>query len=168
VTDRPLRITVVGGGRCDTQIASDAERVGAAIARGGGVVVSGGLGGVMEAASRGAIEAGGTTIGVLPGEHAEDANDFVTIPIVTGVGQARNIVNVLTGEAVVALKGAGGTLSEIAVAVKSNIPVIALNSWSEVDGVLVVDSPEKAAETALELARTSRAAGRRPSAWSRP
>jgi uncharacterized protein (TIGR00725 family) len=159
VADRPLRITVVGGGRCDTQTASDAERVGAAIARGGGVLISGGLGGVMEAASRGARGAGGTTIGVLPGERAEDANEFVEIPIVTGMGQARNIVNVLSGEALVALTGEGGTLSEIAVALKSDIPIIAVNAWHGIDGVRVAETPEQAVDIAMELARARRAQG---------
>ncbi len=161
MTHRPLRITVVGGGHCDTRTASDAERVGAAIARGGGVLISGGLGGVMEAASRGARGAGGTTIGVLPGERAEDANEFVDIPIVTGMGQARNIVNVLSGEVVVALRGEGGTLSEIAVALRSRIPVVAVDAWREIDGVRVVDSAEAAAELALHLARAGRTAGER-------
>ncbi len=162
--DRPLRITVVGGGRCDTNTASNAERVGAAIAREGGILISGGRGGVMEAASRGAVQAGGTTIGILPGERAEDGNEFVTIPIVTGIGQARNVVNVLSGEAVVALRGTGGTLSEIAIAVRSDIPVVAIDAWREIEGVRVFDSPEDAVDAAFELARESRRKGRR-SPW---
>ncbi len=166
--DRPLRITVVGGGRCDTSTASNAERVGAAIAREGGILISGGLGGVMEAASRGAVQAGGTTVGILPGERAEDANEFVTIPIVTGIGQARNIVNVLSGEAVVALTGEGGTLSEIAVALKSDIPVVAVDAWGEIEGVLVVDTAEAAVQLALELARKARTGPGRKSPWVRP
>ena len=167
MVDRPLRITVVGGGRCDTKTASDAERVGAAIARGGGVLVSGGLGGVMEAASRGAHHAGGLTVGILPGERASDANEFVTVPIVTGLGQARNIVNVLSGDAVVALPGEGGTLSEIAVALRSSVPVAAVDSWREIDGVRVFDSPEEAVDAAFEMARAARAGGKRRSPWDR-
>ncbi len=154
--NRPLRITVVGGGRCDGKTASDAERVGTAIARGGGVLVCGGLGGVMEAASRGASQAGGLTIGVLPGERAADANPHIALPIPTGLGQARNIVNVLAGEAVVALPGEAGTLSEIAVAMKSGIPVVVLGAWSSLGGVDVADSADEAAELALEHARRGR------------
>ena len=92
---RPVRITVVGAGSCDAATASIAERVGGEIARRGGVVVCGGLGGVMEAAARGAREAGGLTVGILPGSSADEANDFIEIPIPTGMGHARNVVNVL-------------------------------------------------------------------------
>jgi uncharacterized protein (TIGR00725 family) len=155
LSKRPLRITVVGGGRCDRETASIAERVGIEIARRGGVVVSGGLGGVMEAASRGAKSVGGTTVGILPGQRAEDANEHVDIPIATGMGEARNVVNVRCADAVIAVDGGYGTLSEIALALKMGIPVVALSSWAVTADVLEADSPESAVEKAFEAAGAS-------------
>jgi len=153
---RPVRITVVGAGRCNPEAASIAERVGREIAQRGGVLVCGGLGGVMEAAARGARDAGGLTVGILPGVRADDANEFIDLPIPTGLGEARNLVNVRAADAVVALPGGHGTLSEIALALKAGIPVVAVSSWNTVDDVLVVESPEEAAERAFALARRPR------------
>lgn len=155
MASRPVRITVVGGARCDTDTASLAEQVGEGIARGGGVLISGGLSGVMEAASRGARLAGGTTVGILPGPSADDANEHVTIPIVTDMGQARNVINVLSGDAVIALPGLEGTLSEIATALKSSIPVVALAAWGEIEGVVSAATPDEAVRLAFECARGS-------------
>lgn len=149
---RPVRIAVVGAGRCDDETASLAERVGAAIARGGGVVVCGGLGGAMEAAARGAKSAGGTTVGILPGVDPDDANAFIDIPIPTGMGEARNVINVRAADTVVAVAGSHGTLSEIAHAVKMGIPVVAVASWGEINEIEHVDSPEKAVARAFDLA----------------
>jgi uncharacterized protein (TIGR00725 family) len=109
----------------------------------------------MEAASRGARLAGGVTVGILPGPHADDANEFVKIPIVTDMGQARNVINVLSGNAVIALPGMEGTLSEIATALKSGIPTVALGAWSDVAGVIPATTPEEAVRLAFERARES-------------
>jgi uncharacterized protein (TIGR00725 family) len=152
MSTRPVRITVVGGGSCDAKTAAAAERVGEEIARRGGVLVCGGLGGVMEAAARGAKQSGGLTVGILPGERAGDANAFIDVPIATGLGEARNVVNVRAADAVVAVAGRYGTHSEIALALGMGIPVVALDSWTEIDGVIQAGSPEQAVEMAFELA----------------
>jgi len=109
----------------------------------------------MEAASRGAHLAGGVTVGVLPGPHANDANEYIKIPIVTDMGQARNVINVLSGDAVIALPGQEGTLSEIATALKSGIPIVALGAWSDMAGVIPAATPEEAVRLAFERARES-------------
>ena len=152
MTTRPLRITVVGAGRCDQATALIAERVGSEIARRGGVLICGGLGGVMEAAARGAKAAGGLTIGILPGERADDANPHIDIPIATDLGHARNVVNVRAADAVVGVGGSYGTVSEIALALKMGVPVVAIAPPIELKGLVLVDSPEAAVERAFELA----------------
>ena len=117
-------ISVIGEGNARPDIAELAERVGAELARRGVSVVCGGLGGVMEAACRGAKSAGGTTIGILPGNDPNDGNQWVDIPILTGMGYARNVIVVKTGMAAIAVGGAFGTLSEIGHALGDGIPVI--------------------------------------------
>ena len=106
----------------------------------------------MEAAARGATSGGGTTVGILPGVDADDANPFIDIPIPTGMGEARNVINVRAADVVVAVRGRHGTLSEIAHAVKMGIPVVAVASWSEIDEIEHVDSPEEAVARAFDLA----------------
>lgn len=123
-------IAVIGGGEPSPEEAKLAEEVGGELARQGAILVCGGLGGVMEAACRGASSEGGTTIGILPGDSAQTANPYVQIPIVTGMGHARNISVVKTAQAVIAIGGSYGTLSEIAHALQNGIPVIGLNTWS--------------------------------------
>ncbi len=150
-------IAVVGDGQCPEEIADRAEAVGRAIAEAGAVLVCGGLGGVMEAACRGAREQGGTTIGILPGLDPEDANPFVDIPIVTGMGQNRNLLVVASAGAVVAVSGGYGTLSEIALALKHGIPVVGLGTWPLGDEhIESADTPAEAAAKALALAGGSR------------
>ncbi|MBD3348640.1 MAG: TIGR00725 family protein [Candidatus Eisenbacteria bacterium] len=149
---RPLRITVVGGSRCDDATATLAEQIGREVARRGGVLVCGGLGGVMEAASKGASAAGGLVVGILPGVDAREANPHVAVPIPTGMGEARNVVNVRAGDAVIALRGSHGTLSEIAFALGFGIPVMAVRSWRHLDGVEQAETAEEAVERALERA----------------
>jgi uncharacterized protein (TIGR00725 family) len=127
-TTRPI-VAVVGGGVCSSQEAALAEAVGRGLAEAGATLICGGLGGVMAAACRGARAAGGLTIGVLPGYNAADANPHVDIPIVTGMGEARNVVIVRTASAVIAVGGEFGTLSEIAFALKLGRPVIGLGTW---------------------------------------
>jgi uncharacterized protein (TIGR00725 family) len=157
-----LHIGVIGEGVCSARVAREAQRVGAAIAHAGAVLVCGGLRGVMEAASRGAAEAGGTVVGLLPGFARADANRWVTIPIVTGMDQARNVILVRSCDAIVAVSGMYGTLSEIALALKFGTPVIGLRTWTLRPPVrrrvpmITASTPEDAVNRAL------RAAARRP------
>jgi uncharacterized protein (TIGR00725 family) len=163
---RPLRIGVSGGGAsADPGLPAArarARELGRELARAGAVVVTGGLGGVMEEAARGAEEEGGVTVGILPGAQAAEANRWITIPIVTDLGQARNALLVLTSEALVAIGGSYGTLSEVALALKIGVPVAAVASWRmERPGhpappVVVFDEPIAAARWALEAARQRR------------
>jgi uncharacterized protein (TIGR00725 family) len=143
-------VGVVGPGDAGARLAAEAEEVGAALARGGAVVVSGGLGGVMEAACRGAKGAGGSTLGILPGSDRSAANEWVDLALATGLGEARNALVVRACDAVVAVGGGYGTLSEIALALKSGRPVFGLESW-DIPGVVGVASPEEAATAALEV-----------------
>ena len=125
-----------------------AEEVGRLLAQRGAVVVCGGLGGVMEAACRGARDAGGTTVGILPGLDRGAANPHVSVAVPTGLGEARNALVVRAADALIAVGGAYGTLSEIALALKAGKPVIGLGTW-EIDGVERAERPETAVETAL-------------------
>ncbi len=134
MTDAPARhriVGVMGPGSCDAEVYAQARQLGRLLAGAGVAVLCGGGGGVMEAASRGASEAGGLTIGILPGHDARETppNDFIQIPIFTGISYARNFVNVVSSEVVVAVSGAHGTLSEIALALKVGKPVVLLGSW---------------------------------------
>ncbi len=128
-TNRPF-ISVIGGSQPTDAHVELAFQVGRELAIRGAVVVCGGLGGVMEAVCRGAKEAGGLTVGILPGIRREDANPFVDIPIVTSIGFARNASVVLSGQAVIAIDGSWGTLSEIAYARTFGVPVIGLDTWN--------------------------------------
>jgi uncharacterized protein (TIGR00725 family) len=155
---RPRQISVIGGSQGEEEILRDAEEVGRQIAERGAVLVCGGRTGVMEAASRGASEAGGTVVAVLPGVSPADANPYVTFSVATGIGEARNLAVVASGEAVIAIGGEWGTLSEIAHARKLGRPVVAIRSWtlrnrSGTDlGIVEADSPEEAVSTALAAA----------------
>jgi uncharacterized protein (TIGR00725 family) len=159
--ERLVFIGVIGGGRVDQRTANLAEEVGREIARRGAVLVCGGLGGVMEAACRGASEAGGLTIGILPGEDRRDANPFVRIPIVTGMGPARNVAVVRSCHAVIAVDGAYGTLSEIGHALNCGIPVVGLNTWSLTrngaadTAVVTAATPADAVDIAISLVPAS-------------
>lgn len=136
-------VAVVGPSEATEAEESIARAVGAGLAREGAIVVTGGRGGVMAAACRGAAEAGGTALGILPGTSREEANEWVTVAIPTGLGELRNGLVVRSADAVVAVGGAYGTLSEIALALKQEIPVIGLDTW-QIDGVQRVGSPEEA------------------------
>ena len=127
--DRQLIISVIGESNARPHIAALAEQVGIELANRGVTIVCGGLGGVMEAACRGAKSAGGTTIGIMPGDNPLSANDYIDIPIITGIGYAHNSVVVKTGMAAVAVGGAYGTLSEIGHALGDGIPVVGLETW---------------------------------------
>lgn len=149
-------VAVIGDGNCGTELAAVAEAVGAGLARAGFAIVCGGLGGVMAAACRGAKSAGGTTIGILPGSDAAAANEWVDFPIVTGLGEARNILVVKTGRAVVALGGAYGTLSEIAFALRDQKPLVSLGSWqlNRPDGSSVPVHRAQSADEAVQWLAT--------------
>jgi uncharacterized protein (TIGR00725 family) len=160
---RPAHIAVIGDGDPRGpeahRILEAAEEVGQLLARGGAVVVTGGLGGVMRAASRGAQAGGGMTIGILPGADASEANEFVSIPIPTGLGVIRNMVVVTAADAVVAVGGKHGTLSEIGLALRMGRHVVALSSWRiesehRLGGPRVhrARDPREAAAMALRLA----------------
>ena len=124
-----VRIAVVGAQDASAEVLAAAEAVGRLVAEGGGIVVCGGLGGVMEAAAKGASSAGGAVLGLLPGESAAEANPYVTIAVPTGMGEARNVIVVRAASAVIAIGGSYGTLSEIALALRAGIPVIGLGTW---------------------------------------
>jgi uncharacterized protein (TIGR00725 family) len=146
-----MNISVIGAGTCDEHTYQIAEKVGQLIAQKGAILVNGGLGGVMEAASKGAKEAGGTTVGILPGSSKDEANPYITVPVTTGLSHARNIIVVRSADAVIAVSGEYGTLSEIAIALKIGKPVIGINTWDSVEGVIMVNSAEEAVRKAWEL-----------------
>ncbi|GAH73354.1 unnamed protein product, partial [marine sediment metagenome] len=123
-------IAVIGGSECSPQEAELAEEVGRELARQGAILVCGGMGGIMAAACKGATSQGGLTIGILPGNSRQQANLHVQIPIVTDLGEARNVIVIKSAQAVIAISGSYGTLSEIAHALRAGIPVIDLNTWS--------------------------------------
>ena len=151
-------IAVIGGANPSAQEAKLAKEVGRELARQGAALVCGGLGGVMEAACKGAQAEGGLTIGILPGESRLAANPYVQIPIVTGIGRARNVAVVKSAQVVIAIGGSYGTLSEIGHALQSGIPVIGLNTWSlsrngqPDNSIIPAQSPTEAVNRALELA----------------
>jgi uncharacterized protein (TIGR00725 family) len=136
-------VAVVGPGDASSEELHAAEEIGAGLARAGAVVVTGGLGGVMEAACRGARSSRGRTVGILPGDDRDAANGWVEIAIATGMGELRNGLVVRAADAVVAVGGGHGTLSEVALALKLGRPVIGLGTW-EVHGVEHVSTPEAA------------------------
>jgi uncharacterized protein (TIGR00725 family) len=155
---RRRQVAVSGGGVDPGKHALGiAEDVGRLLAESGVAVVCGGLGGVMEAAARGAAEAGGEVIGILPGEDPEDANPYCTHVVATGTGHARNLAVVASADAVIAVAGEWGTLSEIAFARRLGRPVVTVGSWDvrgagameEAPGIETADDPAGAVEAAL-------------------
>jgi len=158
IHQRPF-VAVVGSSVCGAAIAAQAEEVGRRLAEAGAVLVCGGMGGVMEAACRGAKSAGGLTVGILPGADRREGNPYVDVPIVTGMGYARNIIVVSSAQAAIAIAGAYGTLSEIAYALQQGLPVVGLGSWQLArhgrltDDVELVDTPAEAVARVLELIR---------------
>ena len=158
-SDKRIIIAVIGGARCSSGEAATAEAVGRELAKREAILVCGGLGGVMEAACRGATIENGLAIGILPSDNPADSNPYVQIPIATGVGYARNIAVVKSAQAVIAIDGDYGTLSEIAYALKSAIPVIGLNTWSmsrngqEDNSIIIAEDAFDAVEKAITLAK---------------
>ncbi len=155
-------VAVVGSSSEKAAANEMAEEVGRRIAEAGGVLVCGGLGGIMEAACRGTRQAGGISVGFLPGDHRHDANEFVDIALPTGMGEMRNMLVVRAADAVIAVSGEFGTLSEIGWALRVGIPVVGLDTWElrrkgEVNRAIeVAETPKQAVERALELARATR------------
>lgn len=152
-------VAVIGPGDADTATERQAEEVGRLAGGAGAVLVCGGLGGVMAAACRGAKAAGATTVGILPGLDRAAANPWIDVAIPTGLGEARNALVVRAADVVIAIGGEFGTLSELALALKSGIPVVGLGTWqlakngTPVVAFVDVTTPEDAVRAALELAR---------------
>lgn len=155
--DKKKFIAVIGSSQCSSEEVELAEEVGRELAKHGVILICGGLGGIMEAACRGASSQGGITIGILPGDIRQAANPYVQIPIVTNLGEARNIIVIKSAQAVIAIGGSYGTLSEIGHALRSGIPVIGLNTWSlsrngQVDSsIILAQNPTEAVKKALGL-----------------
>jgi uncharacterized protein (TIGR00725 family) len=145
-------VAVVGPSEAPPEEIRQAEAVGRGLAQAGAIVVTGGLGGVMASACRGAAEAGGVSLGLLPGSDRAAANEHVTLAIATGLGELRNGLVVRAADVVVAVGGGYGTLSEVALALKAGKPVLVLGGW-EIDGVELQAGPAEAVERALTLAR---------------
>jgi len=147
-------VAVVGGAECTPQESEWAGAVGRLIAERGAVLVCGGLGGVMAAAARGAKEAGGLTVGILPGADPADANASIDVALATGMGEMRNALIVRAAQAVIAIGGGWGTLSEIALARRTDTPVVGLHdAFAEAISIHRVGRPEDAVAWALEQAR---------------
>lgn len=149
---RKTIIGVIGAGQVSAGGYQLARDVGRGIGEAGAVLVCGGLSGVMEAACRGCSEVGGQTLGLLPGGDAATANPYVTLAVPTNMGHARNVIIAHTAQVLIAVEGEYGTLSEIAVALKLGKPVIALDSWPGIEGVVAVATAEEAVARALDLA----------------
>ncbi|HUO78156.1 MAG TPA: TIGR00725 family protein [Thermodesulfovibrionales bacterium] len=143
-------IGVIGGRRVDRTLLNEAEKVGTLVAQKEIVLVCGGLSGVMEAVAKGARSAGGTTVGILPQEHKRDANEYIDIPIVTGLGIGRNVIIARTADVLISIGGEYGTLSEIAFALQMGKPVIGIRTW-DIQGVKKVENAEEAVAKAFEL-----------------
>jgi uncharacterized protein (TIGR00725 family) len=154
-----LHIGVAGASQAERALVEQGERLGRRLGEAGAVVVCGGGGGVMEAVCRGARAAGGTTVGLLPGLDRGDANPHLSVSVPTGLGQGRNLLLVRASDALVAVGGGFGTLSEIALALRTGIPVVGLATWSlrldakPVEAFPVADDADTAARLALEAAR---------------
>lgn len=165
MTHHAVRVGVIGSSRSTPKWDEWAEEIGRGIAESGGVLICGGLTGVMAAAAHGAKKAGGITVGILPGTHQDDANSDITIPLPTGLGEARNAVVVHASDLVIAIGGGAGTLSEIGFALKMRKPLVLLGSWeikppSGSDSLSahahIVDTPREALMLAMRLGRHSR------------
>jgi len=166
-----MMISVVGGDPAPPEVLAQAEALGRELARRGCTIVCGGRGGVMEAVCRGARAEGGHTIGILPGTDRRDMNPYVEFPILTGMGYARNVIVALSGEAVIAVDGSHGTLSEIAHALQHGVPVIGLDTWrfshegADDRAIIRASDPQDAVEKAIAAA--ARPDGR-PQTGARP
>ena len=143
-------IAVIGGRKADKGLRKEAEAVGRLIAQKGGILICGGLHGVMEAAAKGAKSAGGLTIGILPQDHKRDANPYIDLPIATGLGIGRNVIIARTADALIAVGGEYGTLSEIAFALQMKKPVVGIRTW-DIKGVVPAENAEEAVTKVFAL-----------------
>ena len=139
-------VGVIGGGECIDSTYETAQVLGYEIGKKGWILVCGGLGGVMEAAAKGCTEAGGMTLGILPGSKRDSANPYIRIALPTGLGEGRNLLVVRTSDILVSIAGGYGTLSEIALALKAGKPVIGLETWENIEGVQYVTHPDEVIE----------------------
>lgn len=155
----PVYVAVCGPDPAPPEVAAQAEEIGRLLARAGAVLVCGGLGGVMEAAARGVQAEGGTSIGILPGSNRAAANPHISLSIPTGMGEMRNALIIRSADAVIAVAGEFGTLSEIALALKTGVAVVGLGTWElakpgrmVADPIVRASTPQDAVERALRLA----------------
>jgi len=146
-------IAVIGGRRIEKALLAEAEEVGRLIAKSGAILVCGGLGGVMEAASKGAQSDGGLTVGILPQDSSDRANQYIDIPVATGLGIGRNVIIARTADALIAVGGEYGTLSEIAFALQLKKPVVGIKTW-DIKGVISSENAFDAVEKALNLLKS--------------
>jgi hypothetical protein len=146
-------IAVIGGRRTEKSLLKEAEEAGRLIAEKGAVLVCGGLGGVMEAASRGAKAGGGLTVGILPQNDSKEANPFIDVPVVTGLGVGRNVIIARTADALIAVGGEFGTLSEIAFALQMGKPVVGIKTW-DIKGVIAVENAADAVNRVFALLKS--------------
>lgn len=147
---KKILIAVIGGRKVEKFLLKEAEGVGRLLAKRGAILLCGGLGGVMEAVSKGMSSEGGLTIGILPQDHKEKANAFVDVPIATGLGVGRNVIIARAADAVIAVGGAYGTLSEIAFALQMEKPVVGIRTW-DVKGVVSARDAEEAVKKIYEI-----------------
>jgi uncharacterized protein (TIGR00725 family) len=148
-------IAVIGAGDAPSDVLDLARATGTEIAACGAVLICGGRGGVMAAAAQGARERGGHTMGILPSYDPNQANPYIEFAVATGMGEARNAIIIGSANAVIALSGEGGTLSEIGLALKLGRPVVALRAWPQLEGLYRADNPRAAVAMALELCGAS-------------
>lgn len=159
-SERTPYVAVCGPGIADHRESAWAEETGRRLAEAGAIVVCGGVSGVMDAVARGAASAGGVVVGILPGPDRNEASRHLTVGVPTGMGEARNALVVRAADAVIAIAGEWGTLSEIALALKMGRPVVGLATWElakegrPVEGIVRASTPEEAVVRALELARS--------------
>lgn len=143
-------IAVIGGRQARKDMLKAAEQAGALIALSGSVLLCGGLGGIMRAAAKGAKRAGGTTVGILPQDSKKSANEYIDVPVATGMGMGRNVIIARTADAVIAVSGEYGTLSEIAFSLQLGKPVVGIGTW-DIDGVVEAEGADDAVRKALTL-----------------
>lgn len=152
--DMQSTIGVIGAGNASEEELNTAYKVGREIAKRDIALVCGGMSGVMEAACRGAKKEGGLTVGIIPGADKSESNPYVDIPVVTGMGHGRNIIVVRSSDAIIAIGGSYGTLSEIAFALRLHVPVIGINTWDVSSEMRNAESPEEAVDLAIRLSST--------------
>lgn len=151
---KKILISVIGGRNVEESLLKEAEGVGRLLAKKDAILICGGLGGVMEAVSRGMRSEGGLTVGILPQDHKDKANAFVDVPIATGLGIGRNVIIARAADAVIAVGGEYGTLSEVAFALQMGKPVVGIRSW-DIRGVVCANDAEEAVKKVYEILTAS-------------